>query len=200
MEKQRIFVDMDGTLAEWRQLRIIISEAEQVNGIRIQDKLHQILSAPGYYRNLKPHQNVVEAVRKLIQSDEYEIFILSAFLPNTPARKDKNAWLDEYLPEINHFHRIFVPDGHNKKEYVPNGIRPTDVLIDDYTHNLMLWSPPGQGIKLINNVNSTKKTWKGSKIHYQQDPEALYQEINTLIHETNKQNRTYNEEQRQEPE
>ena len=52
--KGRLFVDMDGTLAEWQSP--VASSEEQ---------LYRILKSRGYFRNLRPHTNVVEAVRKL---------------------------------------------------------------------------------------------------------------------------------------
>ena len=48
MEKGRLFVDMDGTLAEWRTISVS-SEEEQ----------YRILKVHEYYRTLNPNNNLV---------------------------------------------------------------------------------------------------------------------------------------------
>ena len=61
MNPRRIFVDMDGTLAEWKNV-----ESENV------------LYEKGYYENLKPNENLLNAIKELIQKGE-NVFILSSF-------------------------------------------------------------------------------------------------------------------------
>lgn len=125
--KQRLFVDMDGTLAVFKPV----------------DEL-ETLYEEGYFKRLAPQRNVVEAVRKIImEHPEIEVNILSAYLTDSEyALKEKNEWLDRYLPEINQDHRIFVACGADKKEGIRDGIRKTDFLLDDYTKNLNEWQPP----------------------------------------------------------
>lgn len=149
-EKVRLFVDMDGTLAEWRPSKSL-----------------EELCEDGYFRSLHPYTNVVHAVRKIIKehSDLVEVFILSAYLTDSKsALSDKNAWLDLYLPEIDAAHRVFTPCGTDKSKAVPGGIKDTDRLLDDYTVNLFDWCPPGFGIKLLNGINDTHKSWPGVRI------------------------------------
>lgn len=150
IEKIRLFVDMDGTLAEWRPSKSL-----------------EELCEDGYFRSLNPYKNVVDAVRKVVneRSDEVEVFILSAYLTDSKtALSDKNAWLDEFLPEIDAAHRVFCPCGSDKSKAVPEGIKDTDRLLDDYTVNLFDWCPPGFGIKLLNGINDTHKSWPGERI------------------------------------
>lgn len=59
---RRIFVDMDGTLAEWKNVSKI-------------DELYE----EGYYYNLEPNKKLIENLKKMIQKGE-EIYILSSFL------------------------------------------------------------------------------------------------------------------------
>lgn len=159
---KRIFVDMDGTLAVFTPVDTL-------------ETLYQY----GYFANLAPIDNVVAAVKDILQNQpNIEVHILSAYLTDSPhALIEKNQWLDEHLPEIDQGHRIFMPCGADKKDYIPGGIRGTDHLLDDYTHNLTLWEPPAKGIKLLNGINDTHGSWQGHRIDFKQSPEELAQNI-----------------------
>jgi len=148
----RLFVDMDGTLAEFQK----VSAMEE-------------LYERGYFAQLPPQQNVVDAVRLLIYTNtSVEVFILSSVLFDSRfAMEEKNGWLNKYLPEIDRFHRIFLPCGENKAGYVPEKLRESDCLLDDYTKNLEDWSRAGgRGIKLLNGINHTRGSWNGSRLSY----------------------------------
>jgi len=162
MEKQRLFVDMDGTLAFFRNI----------------DSL-ELLYEKGYYRNLEPMSNVVEAVKEIIENhQEVEVFILSAVLSDSRyAMQEKIEWLNEYLPEVDQEHCIFPPCGVDKKEYVPGGIRETDAVLDDYTTNLISWEPSGLGIKILNGINHTKGLWAGNRLDYSKNGKKLTKNI-----------------------
>ncbi len=157
-ERQRLFVDMDGTLAEFKTVDHLEALYEQ-----------------GYFLNLKPHENVIDAVREIIVNHpETEVFIMSSVLSDSHyALEEKNAWLDQYLSEVDREHRIFPPCGENKLDYVPDGIRMTDHLLDDYTQNLVLWEPPAKGIKLLNGINHTKGIWSGNMLRYDKSGEEI---------------------------
>ena len=161
MEGTRLFVDMDGTLATFHLVEL--------------EKLYE----EGYFRNLAPMQNVVDAVKEIILEDpEIEVYILSAYLTDSPyALKEKNEWLDEHLPELGKENRIFLPCGEDKKQVIPGGVRENDFLLDDYTNNLMLWQPPGKGIKLLNGINHTKGTWQHDALRYDKDAVVLAKNI-----------------------
>jgi hypothetical protein len=158
--RQRLFVDMDGTLTEF------LPQASM-----------EPLYKQGYFRNLPPHQSVVEAVRRLIcEHDEIEVFVLSAYLPDSPyALAEKHAWVDAYLPELDAAHRCFVVNGSDKRACIAD-IREDDALLDDYTRNLLRWQP-SRGIKLINAINHTKGTWQGAMVHYDRPADVLAQDI-----------------------
>ena len=169
MEKQRLFVDMDGTLAVFQQL----------------DKL-ETLYEKGYFLKLEPIINVVQEVQEIIKNHpEIEIYILSACLTDSDyAIDEKNQWLNQYLPEINQDHRIFPPCGTDKKMYIPGGVRSNDFLLDDYTQNLCLWQPPARGIKLLNGINHTHETWEFDQLRYDKPPVELADNIISIMHGT----------------
>lgn len=164
MKKLRLFVDMDGTLTVFTPQKGI-----------------EPLYEKGYFINLPPHENVVEAIRYIINHHpEIEVYVLSAVLTDSKyALAEKHAWLDKYLPEIDAAHRIFVPNGSNKKEWIV-GFKNEDVLIDDYTPNLMKWCP-ARGIKLLNAINHSNGTWQGDRIRYDREPIDLANSIVAIV-------------------
>ena len=165
--KKRLFVDMDGTLAEFKNIDTL-----------------ETLYEKDYFLDLKPQTNVVEAVKDIIKKNknDIEVFILSAVLSDSKyALQEKNEWLDRYLPEIDKNHRIFSPCGENKRKYIPEGIRNDDFLLDDYTHNLILWSPPAKGIKLLNGINHTKGTWQDSRLSFNKSCSELSKNITDIV-------------------
>lgn len=166
MEKKRIFVDMDGTLA-------VFKTVEQL----------EVLYEEGYFRNLVPQENVLQATRNLIQNyPDVEVYVLSAYLSDSAyALHEKNEWLDQFLPEVDSAHRVFVPCGEDKSVYVPGELRPDDYLLDDYTVNLNAWEPPARGIKLMNGINGTHGTWQGSKISFARKPEEMAELIYSAV-------------------
>ena len=136
--KRRVFVDMDGVLCE-------LNSATNVSEM-LKD---------GYFRNLRPRTSMVDAVRFLLKSGAAEVYVLSSVLAERPAEctREKNEWLDYYLPEINASHRIFPVCGTSKASAV-NGLQETDVLCDDYSVNLSDWvKAGGKGIKIMNEIN-----------------------------------------------
>lgn len=166
MEKIRLAVDMDGVLAEFQRVDTL-----------------ETLYEKGYFFNLKPIQNVVDAIRDIVfNHPEVEVYIMTSVLSDSKyALEEKNQWLDKYLPEIEEQRRIFPPCGENKLEYMPGGIRETDFLLDDYTNNLTLWEPPARGIKLLNGINHTRETWRGNRLRYDKSPEELAENIVDVV-------------------
>lgn len=139
----RLFVDMDGVLAEWKYAGL-----DEVTG-------------KGYFRNLPAQNSVVEAVKEIIHSGKINVYCLSSVFQDDHSIAEKNAWLNQYLPEIPKERRIFSPYGAPKKEILSEHF-PEDILLDDFTKNLMEWH--GIGIKLLNGINDTNKSWTGFRV------------------------------------
>lgn len=164
-DRQRLFVDMDGTLAEFKTVDTL-----------------ETLYEKDYFLHLKPNENVLGAIKQLIADNDFDVYILSAYLTDSRyALEEKNAWLDKYLPELPQEKRLFVPCGTDKSVAVPGLIRPDDYLLDDYTKNLSEWEPPAKGIKLINGINHTNGTWHGDKIQFTHAPEELSSMISDVM-------------------
>lgn len=141
---KRYYFDMDGVLATYPS------------------KTENWWEVIGVFKFMIPQDKVLKAAKQLIAAGE-EVYILSAYNADFPFAKDeKNYWLDKYLPEIDQAHRIFTVVGRKKTDYIPGGVQPTDILLDDYNKNLVAWEAAGGiGIKLLNGLN-TRKTWKGT--------------------------------------
>lgn len=148
----RIFIDMDGTLAKWGTI-----------------ESNEELYRKDYYKNLEPNYDILTDVKRLI-CDNKNVYILSHYLTDSDyAKADKEQWLEKYLPELDKSKRIFIPYGASKAAFVDKNygaITSTDYLVDDFTQNLIEWKLyGGTGIKYINGINHTRKTWKGLRAH-----------------------------------
>lgn len=162
-----LFVDMDGTLAHFRQNG---EKYVDFNGDVRYFHLDDIYEAGYYHPNcLPPEINVLRAVQSLTNGiSPYTVYVLSAVEPRSAsAYIDKNLWLDRYLPEVKAEHRIFMPCGAKKADYINLANGELNVLLDDYTRNLQEWTVGkvnNIGIKILNGINDTHKSWQGDRV------------------------------------
>ena len=161
-EKKRYFIDIDGTLA------VYIS------------KDYAWWEIDGIFRHLMPQEHVLKAIKDLIHTNE-EVYIISAYHRQTPQVKDdKIYWLKKYLPEINLAHQIYTFCGEDKTAYIPDGVRITDVLLDDFNKNLENWRDAGgTSIKLLNGLNS-KSSWNGISIGVHEASEDILNKLQNI--------------------
>lgn len=156
---KRYFFDMDGVAAKY-----------------ISTKFPWWLE-PNIFRELEPQQDVINAIKHLIHTGK-EVYTLSAYHLSTPQVKtDKIYWLSKHLPEIDDEHMIFTLCGQNKADYIPTGLKETDILLDDFNPNLTAWEDAGgTAIKILNGINS-KESWLGISVSAFDTDEI----INTLM-------------------
>ena len=165
----RLFVDMDGTLVVWKHAK----------------NMEQLLEE-GYFRTMPPYTSVVEAVKMLIEAG-LPVYSLSAYMTESPdALSEKNEWLDRFIPEIDQGHRVFCPCTESKWQHACDSTGESGkayVLLDDYSLNLHDWaSNGGIAIKLMNGVNGTKGSWKGSKVSRFHAADRLAFDIASLLY------------------
>ena len=168
--KSRLFIDLDGTVARFYDAS--------------PNYLEQMYEK-GYFRNLQPYEEMTEGIKLFMeQHKDVEVFTLSAKVNGEPpyCEAEKQEWLDEYLPEIDREHRLFTEIGHNKAEYIPNGISKSDVLYDDYNKNLIDWeNSGGVALKCHNNINmqglgaygGDKVMWEGQVLKNDIEPQDI---------------------------
>lgn len=150
-ERVKIYIDMDGTVARFHDENLYLE--------RMFEK--------GFFRDLKPFENAVSAIKELVKDNTSEIFILSATV-NSCSLEEKQEWLDRYLPEIDKEHRIFTSLNVPKSEAIGHKLTDKSILIDDYNKNLMEWEKAGgTSVKAKNNINHKGlhgELWSGKLI------------------------------------
>ena len=82
---------------------------------------------PGLFRNLEPIKDAIASVNKLLNSDKYEVYILSTAPWNNPsAWTDKRLWIEEQFGDKINRKLILT----HRKDLVKG-----DILIDDRPNN-----------------------------------------------------------------
>lgn len=138
-----LYVDLDGTLARWNK------------NASFEDLLKE-----GYFLSLEQERSLVEWINAAALRDKYSIIILSHYLSESRfALKEKKAWIWKHLPMVTRW--ILIPTDQEKGRFIVDmqGHRlcKDDVLLDDYSKNLIDWEKEGgYGIKWINAVNNSR--------------------------------------------
>lgn len=173
MKKVNVFMDMDGVLAEYKE------------------DIETYMRAEGFFFERPPMRSMVSLVKELTKED-YEIYILSSVIDSPFCVPEKIKWLKKYLPEIKEENYVFVPYGQVKSTFATDNVNVSNavnVLIDDYTDNLINWTLEGAlPIKVLNGINSTGGTWldsQGAHIDADGDVQDNLDYINNLIDDKN---------------
>ena len=137
----------------------------------------------GYFETL-PCYAIARDINNFAKKDTcVEVYILSACINSPYCESEKVAWLMKNMPNIKPHNYLFTKVGENKvvkainstKEFYEN----TNILLDDYTKNLVEWNEIEScvGVKFLNGMNDTTKTWQGIKIKTFKQLEELIQKF-----------------------
>jgi 5'(3')-deoxyribonucleotidase len=89
------------------------------------DKWFDYINEEGFFRDLRPLEGSVEAVKKL--QEKYDVYIVSAAMEFRNSLVDKYDWLSEHFPFISWRNIMFCGDK----------IVDVDVMIDDRAKNFV---------------------------------------------------------------
>lgn len=154
--KKNLFIDMDGTVAEW-------NSAASLDDV----------STPGYFRERNPMWTVIKGVEML--KSRFNLIICSAALQDNHSVADKKAWLEKHMPFIDLEKAIFVPYGISKFKSLERAMKELnlsinegDVFLDDFTKNLVDMRKKSGGkiipVKLCNGINDSNRSWDGYRV------------------------------------
>lgn len=144
------------------------------------------MTTEGFFISRKPVKPVIAMVKNLMSQDDVEVYSLSSYLLPV-SKKEKIEWNSIHVG-LQEDKQLYVPYGENKGEFLQciGGIRPDDILLDDFSQNLHSWT--GIGVKLYNGINGTHGTWDGFSIHSNMKPELMTLQLNAISSAT--ENRT----------
>lgn len=155
--KIKYCIDMDGVIAEWGT---------------------EGYTEKGYFSTRPAIPNMVLAVAQMVKQGK-DVYILSSVLQDDHSATEKHIWLDIMFGDLIPMeHRIFVPYGDCKDNYVEKIDGCVNVLIDDYNPNLEAWS--GIAIKFLNGMNGASKQWTGNTVHYLMPPAEIVSRMNNI--------------------
>ncbi len=150
----KIYFDQDGTLAKFHYVPLFV------------------LYIWGYFLFLRPHRNILKAMKMLDASPDTEVYVLTSVLEDHPtAKQEKLRWLKRFAPFIPQERIIFVPCGCNKSDYLE--VTGNDILVDDYGVNVAGWHGPY--VKVSRDNNDMQKEVKNHPycINPQMDPDSI---------------------------
>lgn len=160
MDKIRLFIDMDGTIYPFDK-----------------DASLEQITSKGYFSELTPYDNLVELIRMLNKDERFEVYLLSSVFQDDHSAADKLTSVNRWMPWMKE-RAVFAQYGKPKKDFIIEP-KPTDVLLDDFTDNLMEWH--GIGIKIYNGINGTKGRWHGYSVSNAMRPEILYNQLTGIV-------------------
>ena len=163
-----LFVDMDGTIAKFYYKKNCL------------EKMYE----EGYFANLPPYA-IANKLNAFASKDTcVRVYILSACVESKYCESEKIEWLLKYMPNIEPTQYIFTKIGESKvdkaKAIVEDFSECVNILLDDYTKNLEQWQAKDMlcmGVKFINGINDTTKTWQGERVSNFYQLEKLLQQL-----------------------
>ncbi len=175
---KKVFFDMDGVLAEYR------------NGCTEND-----MKEKGYFSSLKPEMNMINALTRLaLDSDELgiRVCVLTKVYPTQfkYSVSEKLQWRDEYLPDLFDSEFVMVNGEEQEKseavcDLTGGAINEDCFLIDDYNPNLAEWiKNGGSAVKYVNKINDKNRSFVGNRILHTMSEDEIYTYIVSMLNGT----------------
>jgi 5'(3')-deoxyribonucleotidase len=93
-KKPIVHIDMDGVIADFRR-------ANEENGRDKHFYSPPEMYKPKFFQNLHPVEPSLDAVRAILRSDKYDVYILTQPLANSPiSYTEKVVWICKWFPEL----------------------------------------------------------------------------------------------------
>lgn len=163
-----LFVDMDGTIAKFYYKKNYL------------EKMYE----QGYFENL-PLYAIAKHIDDFAKKDTcVNVYILSACVNSKYCEQEKTEWLLKNMPNINPKNFLFTKVGECKAQKIALSVDNIEnyinILLDDYTINLEQWESKGNnmvGVKFLNGMNDTTKSWQGAKVKTFKQLEEIIQKL-----------------------
>lgn len=135
-----LYLDMDNVLADF-------DGSPDIPDIEKNRRDHPAIFKPNFFLNLKPTEFAKEAVRALLLSGKYEVWVASKPLWNSHhCYSEKAQWLLQHFPELSK-RVVFTQD---------KGLLAGNFLVDDEPH----WYGTFAGTFILFNPKKAKKCWE----------------------------------------
>lgn len=170
---KRLFIDMDGTLARFHEQNNYLERMYENN----------------FFVMLNAYENFLKAICSIhnYHDKDIEVHILSSVSDVEYERMvaDKVLWLCGNGLKFD-FDRLHFPlIGTSKTSHIKGAIKETDILIDDYNHNLSEWRMAGgTSIKFVNDINDkgiNGPLWDGLRVRYDWSSERIEDELLRIV-------------------
>jgi len=93
MSKPILLIDMDNVIVDFYSHPYLNVERDVYN--------HPNIYLEKYFEYLRPLENAIETVRKIIQLDKFDIYICTQPLATSPhSFSEKATWIKRWLPEL----------------------------------------------------------------------------------------------------
>jgi len=138
--KLTLYIDMDEIICKFleelcseynykynKRLKISDIKTWSLNTYMDGDQAFEIINSPGFFGSLEPIEGAIETIEKLVNSDKYEMFIISS-PSNEYSVFEKYKWIIRYLPFFDINNLILVG---NKGELLSRINGDNSILLDD---------------------------------------------------------------------
>lgn len=158
--RPRVLLDMDDVITSC--LRAVVKAYNEANGTQFNpakcdawdltsffgcdlESVMQIFRTPGFFENLEPKKGAIGALKEMINSTKYDLYIVTATSDDDGSELvEKIKWFKKYLPEFNIKRIISCQE---------KSIIRGDVIIDDKVENLQECAPYMQCILMDSPTN-----------------------------------------------